>query len=530
MMKKLLSIGVLFSTLIGASQTLLREDFEGSTFPPTGWTVENTHPTAAYNWSRSVGYPTATGNGSAIVNWVAAAQNEKLVSPSFSTVGLTSCYVNFTAIVGYEYMVTIPAGDLRCQVSTNDGVTWTTIWVEENEGVYTDYEPIYKNIQLGAAYLGQANVKIRFQYEANDADLVRIDDVSVTACPGVVGANSSLMTETSGTLSWTSTGSSFDLQYGPLGFTLGSGTIITGLTTSTANITGLTAGTAYSFYVKSKCGTTTQNAWDGPYVFTSVTTQPAAPNYNYGFESLNLPQAGWSTFTATTAVNTASGSWGIASNVPVGFSVDGVNIALASSSTNTASNSWLFSRGITLAAGQQITIKYSHRLNRSVGTTSVNNLAVKIGSAANPTAQTTFITPSFSVTSSTAYVENTQTYTASTAGVYYLGFNHTCPQHSATQRSSILLDNVTVTSVLSVDSFLTSNFNIYPNPVFDILKIENTNNLKINKIVITDINGRVVQENVSNFESIDLTKLTAGIYLLSLETENGKFTKKIVKE
>ncbi|NHM01994.1 T9SS-dependent choice-of-anchor J family protein [Flavobacterium difficile] len=530
MKKKLLTFGVLFSTLIGTSQTLLREDFEGSTFPPTGWTVENTHPNTLYNWSRSVGNPAATGNGSAIVNWVAATQDEKLISPSFSSVGLTNCYVNFTAIVGFEYMVTIPAGDLRCQVSTDNGVTWTTIWVEENEPTFTDYQPLYKNIQLGAPFLGQSNVKIRFQYEANDADLIRIDDISVTACPGVVGAKSSLITENTATLSWNSTASQFDLQYGPLGFALGSGTIVSGLTSPSANITGLTAGTAYSFYVKSKCGTTTENAWDGPYVFTTVTTQPTAPNYSYGFESLNLPQAGWSTFTAATAANTTSGFWGIAANVPAGFAVDGVNIALASSSTNTASNSWLFSRGITLAAGQQITINYSHRLNRAAGTTSVNNLALSIGTAANVASQTTTLTPSFSVTSTAAYVQNTATFTATTAGVYYLGFNHTCPQHTTAQRSSVLLDNVTVTSALSVDSFLTSNFNIYPNPVFDILKIENTNNLKINKIVISDINGRVIQENVSNFEAIDLTKINSGIYLLSLETENGNFTKKIVKE
>ena len=530
MMKKLLSIGVFFTTLICTSQTLLREDFEGSTFPPTGWTVENTHPTAVYNWSRSVGNASATGNGSAIVNWVAATQDEKLISPSFSTVGLTDCYVNFTAIVGYEYMVTIPAGDLRCQVSSDAGASWTTIWVEENEPVFADYDPLYKNIQLPAPFLGQADVKIRFQYEANDADLVRIDDISVTACPGVVGPKSSLMTENTGTLSWTSAASSFDVQYGPLGFAIGTGTIVSGLTLPTTNITGLTAGTAYSFYVKAKCGTTTENAWDGPYVFTTPITQPAVPNYNYGFETLNLPQGGWSTFTAATAPNTASGTWGIAANVPAGFSVDGVNIALASSSTNVASNSWLFSRGINLIAGQQITIKYSHRLNRSAGTTSVNNLALKIGNAPNAAAQTTFITPSFSVTSTAAYVENTETFTAGSAGTYYLGFNHTCPQHTAAQRSSVLLDNVIITSVLSVDSFLTSNFNIYPNPVFDVLKIDNPNNLKINKIVISDINGRTIQQNDSNFEALDLTKLNQGVYLLTLQTVNGNFTTKIVKQ
>ena len=56
-------------------------------------------------------------------------------------------------------------------------------------------------------------------------------------------------------LGWTENGSatSWVIEYGPAGFTLGSGTTETA-TTNPYTISNLTASTQYDFYIKSDCG------------------------------------------------------------------------------------------------------------------------------------------------------------------------------------------------------------------------------------------------------------------------------------
>jgi hypothetical protein len=64
-------------------------------------------------------------------------------------------------------------------------------------------------------------------------------------------------------LAWTTPGdeTEWTIEYGPVGFTPGTGTSVN-VTTNPAEVTGLTPGTVYDFYVQSACG---ENAdWAGP--------------------------------------------------------------------------------------------------------------------------------------------------------------------------------------------------------------------------------------------------------------------------
>ncbi len=70
-------------------------------------------------------------------------------------------------------------------------------------------------------------------------------------CP-TPGAIASLPSGNSAVISWVSTGSAFDIEYGPIGFTVGTGTSVTSTTTS-ATLTGLTTNTGYDVYVRNNC-------------------------------------------------------------------------------------------------------------------------------------------------------------------------------------------------------------------------------------------------------------------------------------
>ncbi|MGG1924664.1 T9SS type A sorting domain-containing protein [Chryseobacterium sp. NRRL B-14798] len=185
MKTKLLFI-FLVSSILGNAQ-ILSETFQGTTFPPTGWTTGTNVASRPWGFTTIIFNATGqatfniTGGKSAGIGWTDQAQDAHLTSPSFSLVGTTSPVLKFNAKIGYEYMVDpFPNGDLKVEVSTDGGTTWNQVWVEENYGSFIDYETLAITVSL-ASYAGQANVKFRFHYVANDADSLSIDDVQVLA-------------------------------------------------------------------------------------------------------------------------------------------------------------------------------------------------------------------------------------------------------------------------------------------------------------------------------------------------------------
>ena len=94
---------------------------------------------------------------------------------------------------------------------------------------------------------------------------------STAVCPDVTGLATSNVTTNSVTLNWdvNPMAQSWNIEYGPTGFTQGQGTQVNS-TTNSYVVTGLSDGVTYDFYVKAVCGTgwTSEN-WVG----ASATTQ-----------------------------------------------------------------------------------------------------------------------------------------------------------------------------------------------------------------------------------------------------------------
>ncbi|WP_396199378.1 T9SS type A sorting domain-containing protein [Flavobacterium sp.] len=107
---------------------------------------------------------------------------------------------------------------------------------------------------------------------------------------------------------------------------------------------------------------------------------------------------------------------------------------------------------------------------------------------------------------------------------------------SATSKFDNLMVRANATeNLLGNSSFNTTKavFSIvYPNPVTDFASISLVDTT-INAITVMDINGRIVKSGNSNelaTAKIDLSDLTAGIYLMKIETDNGVSTEKIIKK
>jgi hypothetical protein len=80
-----------------------------------------------------------------------------------------------------------------------------------------------------------------------------------------------------------------------------------------------------------------------------------------------------------------------------------------------------------------------------------------------------------------------------------------------------------------IDLF-TSQITLYPNPLQNILNIENTSIFSVNSLLIYDIQGKLLLQEKEQFTSIDLSQLNSGLLFVQLETEQGILTKKMVKE
>ncbi len=84
---------------------------------------------------------------------------------------------------------------------------------------------------------------------------------------------------------------------------------------------------------------------------------------------------------------------------------------------------------------------------------------------------------------------------------------------------------------LSATSFNGKEIKIYPNPTSDYLSISNLENINISTMSIIDTTGKTIKKISSNFTKIDVSNLSQGLYILSIETKDGKkFAENFIKK
>ncbi len=71
---------------------------------------------------------------------------------------------------------------------------------------------------------------------------------------------------------------------------------------------------------------------------------------------------------------------------------------------------------------------------------------------------------------------------------------------------------------------------LYPNPVEKILYIKQDGVLRITKIELYDISGKLLNEWNTEIKSINMSKFPAGLYFIKLVTKAGVVSKKIIKQ
>src|SRR5690554_2663433 len=104
----------------------------------------------------------------------------------------------------------------------------------------------------------------------------------------------------------------------------------------------------------------------------------------------------------------------------------------------------------------------------------------------------------------------------------------------------VKLDNIKLSALqtlpshlVSVRDFVSSKFNVFPNPVTDVVTITNSESIGIEQVEIFDISGKTIKSlsfNNENEVQLNLGDFASGMYLLHIKTNQGVAVKKVVKK
>lgn len=341
------------------------------------------------------------------------------------------------------------------------------------------------------------------------------------SCARPTNLNVTTSTLNSATLTFTnpSTGGTIDIEYGPYGYLQGTGTTIANVT-SPYVLNGLNPSSVYDFYTRKTCGVGDQSTWNGPFAFNTIFTS-VDPTYTESFENDTLPFVGW-----LAVPNNTADSWFINPGLPQ----DGTNTSASIAPTAAAADARMFSRGVNLIAGSDVTVSY-YIENFVATSTNTGNYELTVGSDQTAASQTTVIGSETGLSNAT-YVQKTYNFTAPSSGTFYFAFHNTSPAN-ATGTHALLIDNFVVSQTLKNNEFLASLFTISPNPAKNFVTVSNTLDALINSAEIVDMNGRIVKSlksiNVAETQ-INISDLANGVYMMKIVTDRGSLTKKLIIE
>lgn len=363
-----------------------------------------------------------TLNGkSARFNIYATGGDEWLISPTFDLsnggyeinldVALTQYGSTSSGTIGSDDAVYL-------MQSLDNGTTWTTIytWDASNSPSNTG-----DNVTIDITSLTSASAKFAvFALEGStsggDLDFF-VDNFSVRTPPSCYSPSSlsaANITAMAADLSWTAGDSetTWNIEYGAEGFTQGAGTTVA-VTTNPYTLSGLTANTAYDYYIQADCGANGASAWVGPYTFSTACESYTIP-YFEGFETGYTHAISVGGCLVQESV-TGSGTW-TANNTTTTYNrtprTGGWNAYLAYSNED-----WLFIR-VDLVGDTSYTAEVYARQDGSGSTNS--NITISYGTDATASAMTNTIVPATGIINGD-YQLISGAFTPTTSGTYVVG-------------------------------------------------------------------------------------------------------------
>lgn len=340
---------------------------------------------------------------------------------------------------------------------------------------------------------------------------------TTVSCQAPSNINALMINPTDALIGWTENGSatSWNIEWGNAGFALGTGTADT-TSSNPYMLMPLMPETPYDFYVRSICGAGDSSTWVGPFTFitpcfpTPVTTFPWTENFD-GAMTPYMP-CGW----IVDNVNADAYTWETGTTFPN----SGANAMQVRWNAAEAANDWAFTPELQLTGSVSYQLSFAFSV---AGGTFPEKLKVMYGAGQNVAGMTDLLFDS--TMTNTTYETATILFTPPTTGSYYVGFHN----YSDADMFRVYVDDVTIDIATAVeDNMVAKNISIYPNPTTGIFTI--AGNVKNATVNVMSITGKVVYQNTisGNNTTIDLSNNAKGLYFVSISTEKGTETYKVV--
>ena len=312
-------LGLTCSTTGTSSGIIFSDDFESNV---TSWTGD-------VNWEIVGGNGTASSNtgpdnsniysGVGIMNFEASNTSLTHTGSKYSpAIDLSNGAYDDAELSFWMLGYGASMGTFEVAVAdTTTGSTYTTVFTTTGQTHSSGASPWWNVGANLSSYIGQV-IYLKFTMIDDQGSFtgdMAVDLVEVTTCmtcPSPNALTATNITDSSANISWGGGSfnlSSYNVEYGPDGFTPGTGTTSI-VTDSTASLTGLTADTQYDVYVQSDCGVSGGTSDTTALSFTTecelLTTFPYAMGFENGFgcwDVLDLNSANTWQLTAGTGVN-----------------------------------------------------------------------------------------------------------------------------------------------------------------------------------------------------------------------------------
>lgn len=537
---------------MGFSQILFEDDFDGSGPGIAGWTLNNVDGlTPNVNVAEftdawiEVDRDASAGGGAnyggpagdfavASTSWYTPAgqSDDWLITPQITLSSASTVYWDAkTQDAAYQ-----DGYELRLSTTgTNPSDFTEVLFTIANE--VSDWES--RSVSLGA-YTGQ-DVYIAFRNNSTDQFVLLMDnfEVSVTpSCTVPTDITAVNITDTTFEVSWMDSnngGPTFEIEWGATGFTQGSGTSVTGIAGTTYTFMSLMPDTIYDFYIRTNCPLGDDSAWVGPISFqTAFDCATYGIPYSQDFDSAN---AFASCFT-TEDVDADTLSWISQQDldldgdlVPETFATN-ANGDPANTTNGGNKDDWLFSPAISLTGGTEYELSSAYNVLQGTAMGSLEAFILDAPSSTANVVATLFSNVDFPTQGEFATLESmayqeTDAFTPATSGDYYIAYR----SFGARGSGFVLLFNSSLDTTLGVDDFNSDNFNYSYNKNTQTLTLESSN-LSFDGIEMYNLLGqKVIDRRLSqNTEMIDMSELTKGVYLATVNINGNSKTIKLIKQ
>ena len=165
------------SEIIVPTKTVLTEDFEKTSFPPEGWSLNSQ---SEKTWYQGTEY----GSKMAMVDLSKTEQqNEWLITPSIDLKAqTTTAGMVFDLYTNYYWSVQNHYHNLKVMASADNGAKWEQIWQLwdwNRKDEFGAWEKTQAKISIPEKFQNEQNVKFAFVYEGKDSTSLWMDNVQV---------------------------------------------------------------------------------------------------------------------------------------------------------------------------------------------------------------------------------------------------------------------------------------------------------------------------------------------------------------